>query len=278
MTGRPRVAAEWLALRERADARARSTDLVARLRRTLRPVPAAGRVGSLVVHDLGGGTGSMMRWLAPLLPGPQHWVLHDRDADLLATVDTQPKARDADGALVTVESRRGDVTRLPAREVAGADLVTASALLDLLTGAQLERLVATCVRAGCPALVTLSVTGRVSLDPDEPLDAIVGAAFDAHQQRVLGGHRLLGPRAVDAAVDAFARHGLRVTTAPSPWRLGPAEAELTAAWFDGWLGAARTQDPGLTGRTRDYARRRRQLAATGRLSVTVEHRDLLAYR
>ena len=34
----------------------------------------------LVVHDLGSGTGSMMRWLAPLLPGPQTWVLHDWNA------------------------------------------------------------------------------------------------------------------------------------------------------------------------------------------------------
>ena len=25
----------------------------------------------------------MGRWLAPLLDGPQHWVLHDRDPDLL---------------------------------------------------------------------------------------------------------------------------------------------------------------------------------------------------
>ena len=37
-----------------------------------------------MIHDLGSGTGSMSRWLAPRLPGPQHWVLHDRDADLLA--------------------------------------------------------------------------------------------------------------------------------------------------------------------------------------------------
>ena len=37
----------------------------------------------------------MGRWLAPLLPGPQHWVLHDRDADLLAVAshadDTHPE-------------------------------------------------------------------------------------------------------------------------------------------------------------------------------------------
>ena len=72
-----RVSGEWLDLREPADAAARDPELVESLRRRL---PSA---GCLVIHDLGCGTGSMGRWLAPLLPGPQHWVLHDRDEDLL---------------------------------------------------------------------------------------------------------------------------------------------------------------------------------------------------
>ena len=72
-----RVSPEWLVLREPADAAARSAELAERLGRHL---PAAGR---LVIHDLGGGSGAMGRWLAPRLPGPQHWVVHDRDAGLL---------------------------------------------------------------------------------------------------------------------------------------------------------------------------------------------------
>ncbi len=77
-----RVSSGWLALREPADAAARATDLVEHVRRGL---PATDR---LVIHDLGCGTGAMGRWLAPLLPGPQHWVVHDRDADLLAVAAT----------------------------------------------------------------------------------------------------------------------------------------------------------------------------------------------
>ena len=69
-----RVSSQWLDLREPADAAARSRDLVEHVRRQL---PAAGR---LVIHDLACGSGSMGRWLAPLLPGPQLWVMHDRDA------------------------------------------------------------------------------------------------------------------------------------------------------------------------------------------------------
>ena len=69
-------AAEWLALREPADAEARSVELAERLAQHL---PA----GRLEIHDLGGGSGAMGRWLAPRLPEPQHWVVHDHDEDLL---------------------------------------------------------------------------------------------------------------------------------------------------------------------------------------------------
>ncbi|NUT57736.1 MAG: SAM-dependent methyltransferase, partial [Agromyces sp.] len=62
------VSSDWLAVREAEDSRARSRELA---------LAASGRLlsGPVVVHDLGSGTGSMMRWLAPLLPGPQAWVL-----------------------------------------------------------------------------------------------------------------------------------------------------------------------------------------------------------
>ena len=101
-----RVSTEWLALREPADAAARARDLVEHLGRT---PPATGR---WVIHDLGCGTGAMGRWLAPLLPGPQHWVMHDRDADLLEVAAADPPGPAADGAAVTVETRHSDITRL----------------------------------------------------------------------------------------------------------------------------------------------------------------------
>ena len=162
-----RVSPAWLELREPADARARSTGLVDRLRRHL---PHG---GTTVVHDLGSATGSMTRWLAPRLDGPQHWVLHDRDEHLLArAADALPTA--ADGSAVTIETRLGDITRLGPAGLAGASLVTASALLDMLTADELDRLVTSCSEAGCPVLLTLSVIGRVELAPADPLDATLG--------------------------------------------------------------------------------------------------------
>jgi hypothetical protein len=264
-----RVSSAWLALREPADSAARALDLVQHLGRAL---PAPGR---WVIHDLGGGTGAMCRWLAPLLPGPQHWVVHDRDADLLALAAADSPGPAADRAAVTVEARLSDITRLQPGDLAGATLVTASALLDMLTSDELDRLVTSCAVATCPILLTLSVVGRVDLTPAEPLDRRVAAAFDAHQRRLTERGRLLGPGAVARAVEEFGRLGAEVIVAPSPWRLGAVQAELAAEWFTGWVGAACEQQVELAADTGAYTSRRLAQVAAGQLAVTVDHADLL---
>jgi hypothetical protein len=251
-----RVAPEWLVLRERADAAARSAELAARLARHL------GR-GPLEVHDLGGGGGAMGRWLAPRLPGPQHWIVHDRDDDLLAHAAAHPP--DA----VTVETRRSDIARLTTADLAGADAVVASALLDILTAGELAALLD--AAAGKPMLLALTVVGHIALDPTEPLDAPIGAAFDAHQRR----GDLLGPDAVAFALDRLRGTGAEVVVRPSPWRLGACDAPLIAEWLDGWVGAAWEQEATLAAPAGAYRDRRLAQAAAGALSVTVDHADLL---
>jgi hypothetical protein len=244
-----RVSPRWLALREPADAAARSAELAERVR-----VPG----GRLVIHDLGGGSGAMGRWLAPRLPGPQHWVVHDRDPDLLELAVAA-----APGPAVTVEARRSDITRLEPEALDGASLVVASALLDLLTADELVRMLGACT--GRPMLLALTVIGRVTLTPADPLDPRFAAAFNAHQRR--GGR--LGPDAVAAAVDELGDAELSVR--PSPWRLDGAHADLMAAWLDGWVAAACEQEPALAVEAAAY--RARRLAAE--LAVTVDHADLL---
>ncbi|QOV44055.1 class I SAM-dependent methyltransferase [Streptomyces chromofuscus] len=266
----PRYAPEWLELREGADAVARAHELLDPLRIRLANLP--GRTGGLVVHDLGCGTGSMGRWLAPRLDGPQHWVLHDRDPYLLHFAAVASPRSTADGSRVSVETRRGDVARLTPDALAGASLVTASALLDVLTREEVDTLAAACAGAGCPALLTLSVAGRVDLTPKLPLDAEITEAFNAHQRRT----GLLGPDAVTAACEAFAGHGATVHLRPSPWRLGPDEAGLTAQWLRGWVGAAVEQRPELAAPAQKYLAARLASCATGELRVTVHHTDLLA--
>ena len=300
-TGGPevvRVSADWLDLREAADAAARAEELVEPVRRYLTGRPLA------TIHDLGAGTGSMGRWLAPRLPGAQHWVLHDRDPDLLkraAAAQLVGAARGqrstdgiasttADGAPVTVEVREDDITELRPGDLDGASLVTASALLDMLTAEEIDGIVAACASAGCPVLLTISVVGRVELTPADPLDAPIAEAFNAHQRRTIAGdacgagasqpltagRRLLGPDAVHAAAEAFRRYGMDVRLHPSPWRLGPDQAGLAVEWLRGWLDAAREQRPELTGPARSYETRRLADARAGQLRVVVHHCDLLA--
>jgi SAM-dependent methyltransferase len=266
---RIRVSRRWLALRERADAAARALDLARHVGR--RP-PTTGR---WLIHDLGCGTGAMGRWLAPLLPGPQHWVAHDRDTDLLEVAAAHPPATSADGEAVTIETKSSDITRLRSRDLAGATLITASALLDLLTEEELVMLIDIGVGSGCPMLLTLSVLGHVELTPPECLDRRVAAAFDAHQRRVTERGRLLGPDAVAVAVEQCGQLGADVRVRPSPWRLGVSHADLSAEWFTGWVGAACEQQVELAPEVELYARRRLAQAAAGELAVTVDHADLL---
>jgi hypothetical protein len=255
-----RVSPQWLLLREPADAAARSTGLVERLAHHL------ATAGRLVIHDLGGGSGAMGRWLAPQLPGQQHWVVHDRDASLLELAAAGAPGPAADGAAVTVEVRRSDVTRPAPGDLAGADLIVASALLDLLTPDELAGMLGACT--GRPMLLALTVVGRVTLSPADPLDARIGAAFNAHQRR----DGLLGPDAVSAAV---AESRGQVFIRPSPWRLDASNAGLQAAWLDGWVAAACEQEPALAAEAGPYLDRRLAQAAAGELEVTVDHADLL---
>ena len=262
-----RVSSTWLDQREAADAAARSRELV----RQLCCRPAEGRWS---IHDLACGSGSMGRWLAPLLPGSQRWVLRDWDAELLELAALDAPA-DAEGIEVAVETRLADVTQLVADDLADATLVTASALLDLLTRDELLRVINACVGAGCPVLFALAVSGRVQLLPADPLDARIGAAFNAHQRRMTSRGRLLGPDAAEAAVEGFRSSGAEVAVRPSPWRLGATDGELAAKWLNGWVDAACEQAPDLAPEADAYRRRRLREAAAGALAVTVGHVDVL---
>ncbi|MGW0610946.1 class I SAM-dependent methyltransferase [Streptomyces sp. NPDC002788] len=266
----PRYAPEWLQLREPADAAARAHDLLDPLRIRLANLP--GRPGGVVIHDLGCGTGSMGRWLAPCLDGAQHWILHDRDPYLLHFAAVGSPRSAADGSRVSVETRRGDIARLTPDALQGASLVTASALLDVLTREEIETLAAACAGAGCPALLTLSVAGRVELTPSHPLDEEIARAFNDHQRR----DGLLGPDAATAAAEAFSERGATVRLRPSPWRLGPEQAALTEQWLRGWVGAAVEERPELRAEADVYLTDRLAACAAGELRVTVHHTDLLA--
>lgn len=270
MTGILEVSSEWLTLREPADTDARAHDLAVTAA-TLLPE------GPIVVHDLGSGTGSMMRWLAPLLPGPQTWVLHDWNAELTQHAIDGVRPTDRDSGAVAVRAQTGSLAHLRAVDLAGASLVTASALLDVLTSREIHAIVNACVRANCPALLALSVTGEVRLSPRDDFDVEIEAAFNAHQLRVTDRRQQLGRHGAPIARGLFTQAGWHVRPSTTLWRLDHRRALLLREWFDGWVDAAVEHDPELGDRAERYRHVRWGQIERGELTAEVRHVDLLAW-
>jgi hypothetical protein len=264
------VSSEWLALREPEDADARSRDLAL----TAAAMLAA---GPIVVHDLGSGTGSMMRHLAPLLPGPQTWILHDWNAELTERAFDGVRPADRDGGPISLQTHTGNLADLRATDLAGASLVTASALLDVLTSREIHAIVDACVGARCPALLALSVTGHVRLIPGDDHDAAFEHAFNAHQLRESEGRHQLGQHGAPVAKGLFTEAGWHTRSTTTTWQLGHRRPRLLREWFHGWVDAAVEQDPGLRAETTRYRQLRTSQIDRGELAAHVRHMDLLAW-
>ena len=257
---------DWLALREPVDHRSRAADLMAPLAEWWGARP------SQRVLDLGSGTGSNLRYLAPRLPGEQEWTLVDRDAALL---DQATGAAVAIAGVARVKRVPGELDREGLGLVPGADLVTASALLDLVTHQWLDQLVASCRGAGSAALLTLTWDGTMTWDDPDSDDALVAEAVRIHQLRDKGMGPALGPAAGQAAERAFRVAGYHTWLRPSPWHLGADDGSLARALIDGWWAAASEQRPEDAPLIRGWAERRRVTAAP-RFGLEVGHVDLLA--
>ncbi|MEQ9399050.1 MAG: class I SAM-dependent methyltransferase [Longimicrobiales bacterium] len=254
--------ADWLALREPVDHRSRSEALVSPL------VEAVGHRALADVLDLGGGTGSNVRWLAPRLPGVVRWTVVDHDAALLEALAPPSGA--------AVEPVVGDLAREGLAAVDSADLVTGSALLDLVGASWVDALVEACAARRCPALFALSYDGRIAWSEPDPDDARVAEAVNRHQTGPKGMGAALGPGAWSYTAEAFEAAGYTVTTAPSPWLLeGPDDAPLVRALVDGWIDAAAQILPEHRRDLEAWGRRRLDAVSRG-VRLEVGHRDVLA--
>jgi len=218
----------------------------------------------------------MMRWLAPLLPGPQTWVLHDWSPSLTERAIDGPRPVDQDNEPIDVSAQVGQLADLQASDLQGASLVTASALLDVLTSREVHAIVDACVASGCPALLTLSVTGFVELNPFDERDDAFRRAFNAHQLRITDGRRLLGRYGALVARGLFTEAGWHVRSSVTTWRLNDAEPRLLREWLDGWIGAAVEQSPELQDEAVRYREWRVAQQGRGELSAIIRHVDLLA--
>ncbi|GAA1942734.1 SAM-dependent methyltransferase [Microbacterium deminutum] len=259
--------AEWQALREHADGRSRSRALAVAAARLTR--------GPIVVHDLGSGRGSMLRWLAPFLGGRQTWVLHDADPALLAGSPEDPAGLSSPP--VVIRASEADASPLSDDALEGASLITASGLLDLITREEAQAIVRACVTSGAPALLTLTVTGRIRLEPVDPGDRVFESTFNDHQRRMAGDRRLLGPDAVGTVVDLFRDAGWSVRVADSAWQLDATDQRLIQEWLEGRVAGAVEERPALQEWADEYSRTRARQLADGTLRIVVDHQDILAW-
>ena len=280
---------DWLAVREPADCAARSATLVERVRHAL---ASTDTVRGL---DLCTGTGSNLRYLIDRLPGRQTWLAADRDARLLEELPTKLKTwADAHGYSMRtegqvsslrggrcecdVETRAMDLNRLDAGLFEGRNLVTASALLDLVSESWLRLLATRCREAGATALFTLTYDGRSSCDPVEPEDDMVRELMNMHQKTDKGlGGRAEGPDAWSAAERVFTEAGYRVECAPSNWSIGPPERAFQRMLIEGWARAAVEIAPERADTIADWLRRRLEHLEAGRSRIVVNHVDMVAW-
>lgn len=258
--------ADWLTLREPHDARARNPTILARV------VDAMSSLPSVSIVDLACGTGATLRALEPHLPTHQHWRLTDNDLSLLARAADTPHAQ-----RTTVTAQPVDLAHdLEAALDGAVDLVTTSALLDLVSPAWLERLTTEVAARRLPFYAALSYDGRIQFDPVDPVDAHMRDAVNAHQRTDKGFGASLGPDAADATTEAFQRLGYEVATAPSDWEFAPEHEDIQLELLLGWATAARQTGLIPIEEIAEWLRRRQRLVSAGQSSIVVGHADLFA--
>ncbi|MGL5734623.1 MAG: class I SAM-dependent methyltransferase [Beijerinckiaceae bacterium] len=239
--------AEWLALREPVDHRARNRDVLEKAAAHFQ-----GR-NHIAVVDLGCGAGSNLRGCALALPVErQSWTLVDYDPALLAAarerlmkwadsvhVQGEELVLDIAGKSISVDFRQLDLNRDLAMVMGWQpDLVTAAALFDLVSEQWLRQFVETLTRHGLPLYTALTYDGRETWMPGHKYNAKILTSFLAHQETDKGFGPAAGPRAGDVMEEAFRAAGYAVATGLSPWKLGPYDFELARQLIAGIANAA----------------------------------------
>lgn len=240
--------AEWLALREPVDRAARAQAVAEDVRAYFRD---ADRIS---VIDLGCGTGSNLRSTFALLQERQTWLLVDYDPALLAAARSALAAwadqvEETGAALVLKKEDRHLTVRFRQMDLSGGvgallssvrpQLVTASALFDLISEPWMATFAQDVAAAGAAFYTVLTYDGRDAFLPAAPLDAAVVAAFGAHQGGDKGFGPAAGPQAPGALATAFRAAGYAISEGDSPWRVDATHAEMARQLLRGIAQAAR---------------------------------------
>jgi hypothetical protein len=163
-------------------------------------------------------------------------------------------------------------------------LVSASALIDLVSGQWLQALVEEVADKRAALLIVLSYAGRFELDPQHPDDDLLRALVNQHQHGDKGLGAALGPSATATLTAELQSFDYEVHIGASDWQLGMSEgegegeehAELARQLMHGWVNAAVQQDSNQRVRLRAWLDARERQLVAGGLCIRVCHEDLLA--
>jgi hypothetical protein len=244
MTG---FSAQWLALREPADHRARDVSLRDKVAHDLAHL-ARVRPGPINLVDLGCGSGSNLRALAPHLPATQHWTLVDYDPALLsaakaALMQWADKIVSEQETLVVLKNGKHISIDFLCEDLSNnleavlsrpMDLLTAAAFFDLVAESWLERF---CGLLNAPLYTVLTYNGQEVWSPPQPTDAAMLNAFHAHQQTDKGFGAAAGPTAAGVMEKLLKARGFAVSSAQSPWKLNASDRNLIEQLAIGSAGA-----------------------------------------
>ncbi|WP_166259557.1 glycosyltransferase [Marinobacter salicampi] len=278
----------WLQLREPADHRSRDHKLTAAAAQWLRQKEPH----EPLVLDLGCGSGSNYRYFysasagaysartgngTPLAPDAR-WLLVDQDQTLLAVARRLNEEGDcyAESRQIRYQVCRLTSSDFPRQLPDRPDLITASALIDLVTAPWLQALARYANSARAGLLVTLSYAGDFSFSPAHPDDSWLLELVNRHQQSDKGEGKALGPHAPRRLQQELEAEGYHVQLGDSPWHLDKQDQALQAALVDGWKTAALDQSPDDARRITLWAEARQKAIAAGQLGITVSHVDLFA--
>ena len=164
---------------------------------------------------------------------------------------------------LTVHCHQADLAELSSLEIPTPDLVTASALFDLVSAEWIGQLVDQCQRWQAAALLVLTVNGQRGFSSTRrasPARSKILAAprpnyetfgcrnfSNQHQRQAKGLGTALGPDAIAELERCFQAAGFPVLVAPSDWQLKVDDdmtRQLGPALLDGWRKAALEVAPG----------------------------------
>ena len=278
MTG---FSAQWLALREPADHRARHSGLQQQAC-SFRQTVAHREQRAVRIIDLGCGSGSNLRALAPYLPSNQRWTLIDYDPlllscarqSLIAWADSVISAEQVLAIIkndrrIDIEFEQLDLARDIEQVLARpADLITAAAFFDLVAEDWLGRF---CKGLRTVLYTVLTYDGNEKWTPAHANDTEILRAFHAHQKTDKGFGIAAGPDATSVLERTLGTLGFKVTLATSPWSLQRDEASLMTALATGSAAAVRE-----TGLVHPQALEQWLSARITAESCQIGHRDILA--